>query len=145
MVTGCTVMSVVIATTKERKDTGATMVRSSAVLSAFTNITRKIWRDRMGDRIGIQVVDIDGDSSDITIHSHWMGRELLALAQRFMNEMKDDAAFMRNDCYVGRIIARFVMWLGMNAEGNDVTIEDNEDDCEDNGIFIMNFEEMTVA
>ena len=99
----------------------------------------------MGDRIGIQVVDKDGDSSDVVIHSHWMGRELLALAQKFMNEMKDNASFMRDDCYVGRIIAQFVMWLGKNAEGNDVTIEDNEDDCEDNGIFVMNFEEMTVA
>lgn len=99
----------------------------------------------MGDRIGIQIVDKDGDCNDITIHSHYMGRSLLALAQRFMNEVKDNDRFMREDCYVGRIITSFITWLADNGIENDITIEDNEDDCEDNGIFIMNFQEMTVA
>lgn len=101
----------------------------------------------MGDRIGLKVIDKDGwGDCDVVIHSHWMGRDLLKLAQRFMNEMKDDEGFMGDDAKdPARIIACFIMWIGKNDIKNDITIEDNEDDCEDNGIFIMNFQEMTVS
>lgn len=100
----------------------------------------------MGNRIGIKVIDKYGDGSDVVIHSHYMGRALLVYAQKFMNEMRDNEAFMEDDCGgVGRIIMCFISWIAMGEIPNDITIEDNEDDCEDNGIFTMDFREMTVA
>ena len=91
-------------------------------------------------------MDKDGwDDCSVVIHSHWMGRGLLKLAQRFMKEMKDNKEFMDDDAKSpSRIIACFMMWIGKNEIENDITIEDNDDDCEDNGIFIMNFKDMVI-
>lgn len=103
----------------------------------------------MGERVGIAIVDKDGETSPIIIQSHYLGRKLLGYAQQFMNEVKDNDRFMREDCYVHRIIAMFIMWLyekGYDKLHHDLCIQLDEDgDTEDHGIFEMNFQEMTVS
>lgn len=96
----------------------------------------------MGDRIGLCVRDCNGETSSVIIHSHWMGRDLLKLAQEYMKGKKESGT---NTQDVGEIIVDFIVWLTVNGIDHDITIEDNEDDCEDNGIFEMNFQDMTVA
>ena len=96
----------------------------------------------MGDRIGLCVRDCNGETSSVIIHSHWMGKDLLKYVQQFMKDMKDSGTDKE---WVGEIITHFIIWLTVNNIDHDITIEDNEDDCEDNGIFEMNFQDMTVS
>ena len=103
----------------------------------------------MGDRIGISIMDKDGETSSIIIQSHYLGRRLLKYAQQFMNEKKKDKEFMQNDCYIHRLLFLFTAWLyekDCDEEEHDLCIQlDEEGDVEDNGIFEMNFQEMTVS
>ncbi len=91
----------------------------------------------MGDRIGLMFRDEDGEESDIIIHSHWMGRGLLELAQEFYKECDDDT----KEAWVGTVIARFMFWVSsrfLNLEGHpDIDLQTEDDDCEDNGVWVM--------
>lgn len=91
----------------------------------------------MGDRIGLVFRDENGEESDIIIHSHWMGRDLLKLAQRFYKECSDET----KEAYCGTVTARFMLWLGItqceHVDDLDIDLQTEDDDCEDNGIWVM--------
>ena len=90
----------------------------------------------MGDRIGIQFVNENCDDS-IVIHSHWMGRRLLILAQEFMK----DYELGLEDLHPSEAVAKFLMWFGMKygvSDAIDTQDSDCYDDCEDNGVFTIN-------
>lgn len=89
----------------------------------------------MGDRIGLKFRDDNGEESDIIIHSHWMGRGLLKLAQEFYKECDDDT----KEAWVGTVIARFMFWSASKFIGYpDIDLQTEDDDCEDNGVWVMN-------
>ena len=91
----------------------------------------------MGDRIGLVFRDADGEESDIIIHSHWMGRDLLKLAQRFYKDCSDTI----RSAWVGEVTARFMLWLGKIysefIDDLDIDLQTEDDDCEDNGVWVM--------
>ena len=97
----------------------------------------------MGDRIGLEFVDGIGNSS-VVIHSHWMGRELLVAAQKFVKDMSDELSKMSYD----EAPARFLMWYGETfGIANTIDLQDSEqyDDCEDNGVFTVDLETGLIA
>lgn len=91
----------------------------------------------MGDRIGLKFRDEMGEESDIIIHSHWMGRDLLKMAQEFYKECDDDTKTE----WVGTVTARFIFWMAnkfVNYTGYpDIDLQTEDDDCEDNGVWVM--------
>lgn len=91
----------------------------------------------MGDRIGLIFRDSMGDDNGIIIHSHWMGRELLKLAQRFYKECSDET----KEACCDTVTARFMLWLGItqckHVDDLDIDIQPHDDDCEDNGVWVM--------
>lgn len=91
----------------------------------------------MGDRIGIRFTDDLGNES-VVVHSHWMGRDLLKCLQRFTWEMGDE---LKKDSCVESVCAKFLMWYGSKyGISDDLDVQDCEDDCEDNGIFVLNID-----
>ena len=87
------------------------------------------------------VKDANGWECEIIIHSHWMGTELIKLGQKYL---KQRGHIIENeDCY--RITYDFIWWLGLNQIDTDIDLQTGDDDCEDNGVFCMNIQEMTVS
>lgn len=95
----------------------------------------------MGDRIGLCVRDRDGEESEIIIHSHWMGRELIALAQKYLKQRKH--IIKNENC--DRVLYDFIWWIGFNQMETDIDLTIYDDDCGDNGIFWIDLKEMTVS
>ena len=90
----------------------------------------------MGNRIGLVFKD-DMEECDIILHSHWMGRDLLKLAQQFYKEMPDHVR--SEPCTY--VTARFLLWLGTIFKHQinelDIEVQTTDDDCEDNGVWVM--------
>lgn len=99
----------------------------------------------MGDRIGIQFVDEDGDES-VVLHSHWMGRALLVLAQQWLQSF-GEGSDRPSKMYCNEAAAHFLMWVGATEGIVDIDIQDQDDygDTEDNGVFIVNLVDKVVA
>lgn len=95
----------------------------------------------MGDRIGMYVRDTDGEESEIIIHSHWMGRDLIKLGQKYLKERGN--IIEKESC--DRITYDFIWWIGTNQIETDIDLQTCDDDCEDNGVFCMDIEEMVIS
>lgn len=95
----------------------------------------------MGDRIGMYVRDANGEESDIIIHSHWMGRDLIKLGQIYLKERGH--IIENKSCE--RITYDFIWWIGLRQMDTDIDLQTYDDDCEDNGVFCMNIEEMVIS
>lgn len=97
----------------------------------------------MGDRIGLKFRDDSGEESDIIVHSHWMGRDLLKLAQQFYRECPDSV----KNAYVDEVTATFMLWMGNRVNdifNIDIDLQTDDSDCEDNGVWTMNMKDGTV-
>ena len=104
----------------------------------------------MGDRIGLRFKDEFGEVSEILIHSHWMGRDLLKDAQYYHQQIPE--SMKHDDCDTA--IAKFLIWIGMNFGDTDtgyellenisINVQTDEDDCEDNGIWTLNLADGTI-
>ena len=104
----------------------------------------------MGDRIGLRFKDESGEVSDILIHSHWLGRDLIKDAQYYYQQIPK--SMRHDDCNTA--IAKFLMWIGMNfgeddagyklLEKADLNVQTDEDDCEDNGIWTLDLSDGSI-
>jgi len=94
----------------------------------------------MGDRIGIVFKDINGGESMVLQH-HWAGRRLLKEAQQWLHAVPDPSKYT-----AGCALAHFLQWYGGEFGIDDeFVIQDNYDDTEDNGIFVVDLGEKVVA
>ena len=95
----------------------------------------------MGDRIGLLMKDKYGDISDIIIHSHWMGRELITLAQKYLKQRQQ----VVKDEMCDRLVYDFVWWLGVSQIETDIDLRTDDDDCEDHGTWILDVAEGVIG
>ena len=97
----------------------------------------------MGDRIGLQFLDEDGRTSYV-LHSHWAGRDALIAVQRWMQDTREQTKGM----YCNEALCHFLQWCGGHCNSYwdfDIQGEEDYDDCEDNGVFMVDLKEGYVA
>lgn len=96
----------------------------------------------MGDRIGIQFHDDTTDETYI-LHSHWLGRSLLKAVQIWLREEEWDEI---KGITAGQAIVGFIQWYTANyGLTDDLNIQTEDDDCEDNGVFVVDLNDGTVC